>query len=93
MDDMKIYEPSPEVNATLVDLIRAAGKFAFAASMQYKETRPKDYAGMKAAFDQGLAEAVVVVALSPDKAAQLCMDVGTERRVVVTVPARDITLN
>lgn len=93
MSDLKIYEPTPEVNAALGDLIRAAGKFALAASMQYKATRPADYEGMRDAFNKGLAETVVVVALSPDKAAQLCMDVGTERRVIVTVPARDVTAN
>lgn len=93
MDDLKIYEPTPEVNEALGDLVRAAGKFALAASMQYKATRPDDYAGMADAFNKGLAETVIVVALSPDKCAQLCMDIGTERRIIVSVPARDITLN
>lgn len=93
MSDLKIYEPTPEVNDALGELIRAAGKFALAAAMQYKANRPEDYAGMRDAFNKGLAETVIVVALSPDKCAQLCMDVGTERRVIVTVPARDATVN
>ena len=86
MDDMKVLDPNPEVNAAVSDLFRAAGHFAFVTSMQYKTTRQKDYERVVDAFNKGLAEAVVVVALSPTKCAQLCMDVGSQRNVVISVP-------
>ena len=93
MIDPRISIPSPEVNAALGDLVRAAGKFALATALQYKAERPEDYAGMAEVVNKGLGATVIVVQLSGTKVAQLCCDVGDERRIIVSVPAHEPTVN
>ena len=88
---MEIEKTTPAVSETTGDLIRAAARFADAAAVQFAGLKPEDYALLCGAFGKGLAEMVVVVALSPGAhAVQLCADVGATRQVLLTVPARDL---
>ena len=86
----EMTKPTPEVSEATEALIRAAAKFAGAAAGQFSKAKPDDYAQLCKAFESGLAEMVVVVALNPgNHAVQLCADIGAKRQVMLTVPASD----
>lgn len=86
-DKPTLQDVSPELTAALAPLMRAVSDFALAASRQFGQINPEAYAALAGDHKAGLCEPVVVVALSTtNPCAQFCMDVGSQRHIVLSVP-------
>lgn len=84
---------SPELAAAVTPLLHAASEFAIAATRMFAEINQNAAAAMALDANAGLAGTVIEIELTPNATVSLCMDVGTERRRIVTVPTVARTVN